>query len=85
MKRVVGLEIANSSIKGYTNDKHIYYPNTIRKIDDSDVKKALSTSKTPYYTYKGEKWEVGISNATGTGGKRDKTRQFNCWNTKSIS
>lgn len=69
-KRVVGLEIANSSIKAYTNDKQpLYYPNTIRKVDNSDVKKALSTSNTPYYTYKGEKWEVGISNATGTGGK----------------
>ncbi len=69
-KKVISLEIANSSNKGFTtNNKSIYYANTIREVTDSDVKKALTEKESKYYIYKCKKWEVGISGANGTGGK----------------
>lgn len=69
MKRVIGLEIANSSVEGVAEQKTINYPNTIREVIDVELMGALGNNKN-YYLYEGKRYEVGmLGNSTGSGGK----------------
>ncbi len=79
--RVIGLEIANSSIKAFTvsdktlEPKLVYCPNTIREVNYSEIDSLLTGGKT-FYTIGKKQWEIGIPNAVGTGGKeRDYTSE----------
>jgi Actin like proteins N terminal domain len=72
VRKVIGIEIANSSVKAVTNGgKILYYPNTIKEVIDSDIDLALGNKKdTTQFIYKSKKYEVGmLGNAKGSGGK----------------
>jgi len=67
--KVVGIDVANSTIKVWTDDeKHISYRNTIKLINDAGL---VYSFKTNYqmYVYNKEVYEVGDISAMGSGAR----------------
>lgn len=74
IKRVIGLEIANSSIKlvyGSEDNKEIYYLNTVEEIEESKLNDIMNINLDNVFEYKGKKYRVGDEKATGSGGISD--------------
>jgi len=63
---IIGLDIANSTIKGCSVDKVINYKNTVKQIKGNI---AFSFKKTEVFTYEGKIYEVGNPMADGSGGR----------------
>jgi len=77
--RVVGIDVANSTIKIWTdNDQHNEYRNTVKEINDAGL---VYSFKTDYqmFVFDNEVYEVGDLSAMGSGG-RGKAR----YNSKSF-
>ena len=66
--RIIGLDVANSTLKIWTNELNLKYVNTIRQINDAGL---VYSFKTDYqmYVYDKQVYEVGILSATGSGGR----------------
>lgn len=66
--RIIGLDVANSTLKIWTNELNLKYVNTIREINDAGL---VYSFKTDYqmYVYNKQVYEVGILSATGSGGR----------------
>lgn len=66
--KVVGIDIANSTLKVWTDDTHARYRNTIKEIDDSGL---VYSFKTDFhmYVYEDEVYEVGDLSAMGSGSR----------------
>lgn len=66
--RIIGLDVANSTLKIWTNELNIKYVNTIRQINDAGL---VYSFKTDYqmYVYDKQVYEVGLLSATGSGGR----------------
>lgn len=67
--KVVGIDVANSTIKIWTDDgKNLKYRNTIKEINDAGL---VYSFKTDYqmYVYNKEVYEVGDISAMGSGGR----------------
>lgn len=66
--RILGLDVANSTIKVWTNELNLKYVNTIRQINDAGL---VYSFKTDYqmYVYDKQVYEVGVLSATGSGGR----------------
>lgn len=66
--RVVGIDVANSTIKVWTDDKNLAYRNTIKEINDAGL---VYSFKTDYqmYVYNKEVYEVGDIAVMGSGGR----------------
>lgn len=74
MKRIIGFENSNSSIKGVSNLKSIYYPNTIRRVRSvNSLNRSLGGSK--IYEVDGAMYQVGFDNGYGSGSK-DESRYY---------
>lgn len=63
---VIGLDIANSTIKGCSADKTINYKNTLKQIKGNI---AFSFKQNDLYTYEGKVYEIGNPLADGSGGR----------------
>lgn len=66
--RIIGLDVANSTLKIWTNELNLKYVNTIRQINDAGL---VYSFKTDYqmYVYDKQVYEVGLLSATGSGGR----------------
>ena len=66
--RIIGLDIANSTIKIWTDELNLKYVNTIRQINDAGL---VYSFKTDYqmYVYDKAVYEVGVVSAAGAGGR----------------
>lgn len=66
--RIIGLDVANSTLKIWTNELNLKYVNTIRQINDAGL---VYSFKTDYqmYVYDKQVYEVGVLSATGSGGR----------------
>ena len=66
--RIVGLDVANSTIKIWTDELNLKYVNTIRQINDAGL---VYSFKTDYqmYVYDKSIYEVGVISASGSGGR----------------
>lgn len=66
--KVIGIDVANSTIKIWTDDASLSYRNTIKLINDSGL---VYSFKTDYqmYVYNREVYEVGDISAMGSGGR----------------
>ena len=67
--RVIGIDVANSTIKTWTDDnKHLEYRNTIKEVNDAGL---VYSFKTDYqmFVYNKEVYEVGDITAMGSGGR----------------
>lgn len=66
--KVVGIDVANSTLKAWTNDKHISYRNTIKEIEDQGL---VFSFKDNYhmYVYRNEVFEVGDISSVGSGSR----------------
>ena len=66
--RIIGLDVANSTLKIWTNELNLKYVNTIREINDAGL---VYSFKTDYQmdVYNKQVYEVGILSATGSGGR----------------
>jgi len=63
---IIGLDIANSTIKGCSANKTINYKNTVKQIKGNI---AFSFKKTDFYNYEGKTYEIGNPMADGSGGR----------------
>lgn len=66
--RVVGIDVANSTIKIWTDDGHLEYRNTIKEINDAGLVYSFKTNYQMYVLDK-EVYEVGDISAMGSGGR----------------
>lgn len=74
MKRIIGFENSNSSIKGVSSLKSIYYPNTIRRVRTTNsFNRSLKSIK--IYEIDGQMYQVGFDNGYGSGSK-DESRYY---------
>ena len=66
--RILGLDVANSTIKIWTDELNLKYVNTIRQINDAGL---VYSFKTDYqmYVYDKQVYEVGVVSAAGAGGR----------------
>lgn len=66
--RIVGLDVANSTLKIWTDELNLKYVNTIRQINDAGL---VYSFKTDYqmYVYDKAVYEVGVVSAAGSGGR----------------
>lgn len=66
--RIVGLDVANSTLKIWTDELNLKYVNTIREINDAGL---VYSFRTDYqmYVYGKQVYEVGLVSATGSGGR----------------
>ena len=66
--RIIGLDVANSTLKIWTNELNLKYVNTIRPINDAGL---VYSFKTDYqmFVYDKQIYEVGLLSATGSGGR----------------
>ena len=66
--RIIGLDVANSTLKIWTNELNLKYVNTFRQINDAGH---VYSFKTDYqmYVYDKQVYEVGVLSATGSGGR----------------
>ena len=66
--KVVGIDVANSTLKVWTDDNQVMYRNTIKQVDDAGLVYSFET-KYKMYVYENEIYEVGDLSATGSGGR----------------
>ena len=66
--RIIGLDVANSTLKIWTDELNLKYVNTIRQINDAGL---VYSFKTDYqmYVYDKSVYEVGVVSASGSGGR----------------
>ena len=66
--RIIGLDVANSTLKIWTDELNLKYVNTIRQINDAGL---VYSFKTDYqmYVYDKAVYEVGVVSAAGSGGR----------------
>lgn len=66
--RIIGLDVANSTLKIWTDELNIKYVNTIREVNDAGL---VYSFRTDYqmYVYDKSVYEVGLTSATGSGGR----------------
>ncbi len=66
--RVIGLDVANSTLKVWTDELNIKYVNTIKEINDAGL---VYSFKADYqmFVYNKKIYEVGLTSATGSGGR----------------
>ncbi|QVK19745.1 ParM/StbA family protein (plasmid) [Mycoplasmatota bacterium] len=67
--RVVGLEVANSSIKGYANNKSLLYPNTVKAVTKTFEGSFIKNNEGFIAEYEGQVYEVGFVDNSGSGSK----------------
>ena len=73
-KRIIGFENSNSSIKGVSALKSIYYPNTMQQVRTvNSLNRTLGSKST--YEIDGKKYQVGFDNGYGSGSK-DESRYY---------
>ena len=68
LTRVVGIDIANSTLKVWTDELNLKYVNTIREINEAGL---VYSFRTDYqmYVYGKQVYEVGLVSAKGSGGR----------------
>ena len=66
--KVIGIDVANSTLKAYTDDASIVYRNTLKKINDAGVIFSFNTDY-KMYVYNNEVYEVGDLSVIGSGGR----------------
>lgn len=66
--RVVGIDVANSTIKIWTDDKHLEYRNTVKEVNDAGLVFSFKTDYQMFVLNK-EVYEVGDITAMGSGGR----------------
>ena len=66
--KVIGIDVANSTLKAYTDDASIVYRNTLKKINDAGVIFSFNTDY-KMYVYNNEVYEVGDLSVMGSGGR----------------
>ncbi len=66
--RIIGLDVANSTLKVWTDELNIKYVNTIKEINDAGL---VYSFKADYqmFVYQKKIYEVGLTSATGSGGR----------------
>ncbi len=66
--KIIGVDVANSTIKVWTDDKHLKYRNTVKEIKDDSL---LFSFKTDYhmYVYDSAIYEVGDISSMGAGAR----------------
>lgn len=68
ISRVIGLDVANSTLKVWTDELNIKYINTIKEVNDAGL---VYSFKADYqmFVYNKKIYEVGLTSATGSGGR----------------
>lgn len=68
LTRIIGLDVANSTLKVWTDEINIKYVNTIKEINDAGL---VYSFKADYqmFVYNKKIYEVGLTSATGSGGR----------------
>ena len=66
--RIIGLDVANSTLKVWTDEINIKYVNTIKEINDAGL---VYSFRADYqmFVYQKKIYEVGLTSATGSGGR----------------
>ena len=66
--RIIGLDVANSTLKVWTDELNIRYVNTIKEINDAGL---VYSFRADYqmFVYQKKIYEVGLTSATGSGGR----------------
>lgn len=66
--RIIGLDVANSTLKIWTDEINIKYVNTIKEINDAGL---VYSFKADYqmFVYNKKIYEVGLTSATGSGAR----------------
>lgn len=79
IKRAIGLEVANSSIKVKSLGKNIYCLNTIEKIESNDTNQLLDLNNYDVFKYNNIEYAIGLQTSNGSGSKsidRYKSEEF---------
>ncbi len=68
ISRIIGLDVANSTLKVWTDELNIKYVNTIKEVNDAGL---VYSFKADYqmFVYQKKIYEVGLVSATGSGGR----------------